>query len=92
MPRGGARSGSGRKAGTANAKSREIANRSAEAGLTPLEYLLSVMRDESGEEAKRIDAAKAAAPYIHPRLSNMDMNAKVDAKSVIQVVSGVPRD
>lgn len=67
--RGGRRPGSGRKKGSATQKTRDIANRAAEEGLTPLEYMLSVMRDESLERAERMDAAKSAAPYIHPKLS-----------------------
>lgn len=43
-------------------------------GLTPLEYLLSVMRDEGAEEARRVDAAKAAAPYVHPRLGAIEVS------------------
>lgn len=72
MPRGskpGERRG-GRKEGAANKRTREIADKAAEEGLTPLEYLLSVFRDEEEERAVRIDAAKAAAPYIHPRLQS----------------------
>lgn len=37
-------------------------------GLTPLEYLTSVYQDAAADEAKRIDAAKAAAPYVHAKL------------------------
>lgn len=37
-------------------------------GLTPLQFLLSVMRDEAYDIPERIDAAKAAAPYIHRRM------------------------
>ena len=40
-------------------------------GATPLDYMLQVMRDESVEPAKRLDAAKAAAPYVHPRLASV---------------------
>lgn len=43
-------------------------------GLTPLDYLLSVMRSPDSDEARRVDAAKAAAPYVHPRLSNVEAN------------------
>jgi hypothetical protein len=68
MAHGGKRLGAGRKAGSATTKTREIANAVAE-GLTPLEYLTSVFRDLNADEAKRIDAAKAAAPYVHPRLT-----------------------
>ena len=45
MARGGARPGAGRKAGSVTRRTREIAEAALE-GLTPLEYLLSVMRDE----------------------------------------------
>ena len=68
MSHGGKRTGAGRKAGSATKRTRAIANAIAE-GLTPLEYLTSVYRDVSVDKAKRIDAAKAAAPYVHPKLA-----------------------
>lgn len=34
---------------------------------TPLEFLLGVMESESASASERIDAAKAAAPYVHKR-------------------------
>jgi hypothetical protein len=37
--------------------------------LTPLDYLVSVYTDDSNSLRDRLDAAKAAAPYVHPRLS-----------------------
>lgn len=40
----------------------------SKSGLTPLEYMLSVFRDTQVKQGLRMDAAKAAAPYIHPRL------------------------
>lgn len=70
--RGGARPGAGRKKGSATAKTREIANKAAESGLTPLEYLISVMQDETNERKERVSAAIAAAPYIHPRLAAIE--------------------
>lgn len=75
MAHGGKRPGAGRKAGSATTRTREIANAVAE-GLTPLEYLTSVYRDVSADEAKRIDAAKAAAPYVHAKLSSVEMTGK----------------
>jgi hypothetical protein len=42
--------------------------RASEGGIEPLEYLLSVMRDESEPVSVRLDAARAAAPFCHPRL------------------------
>lgn len=42
--------------------------RAVAAGITPVEYLLGIMRDENEKQDKRIDAAKAVAPYLHARL------------------------
>lgn len=39
----------------------------AEGHLDPLEYLAEVMNDEKNTPRVRIDAAKAIAPYLHPR-------------------------
>lgn len=77
MALGGARPGAGRKKGSATAKTREIADRAAAEGVTPLEFMLQVMRDVTAERSERLDMAKSAAPYIHPRLSAVE--AKVDA-------------
>jgi hypothetical protein len=38
----------------------------------PLDYMLEVMRDSGSDERRRDDLAKAAAPYIHPRLSSVE--------------------
>ena len=80
--RGGARKGAGRKKGSATAKTREIADKAAQEGITPLEYMLEVMRREIHPElepdevwkamAMKFEAAKAAAPYIHPRLAAVE--------------------
>lgn len=79
--RGGARKGAGRKPGSSTKKTREIADAAIAGGVTPLEYMLTVMRDDSTHddprvqaqrEAMRFEAAKAAAPYIHPRLQAIE--------------------
>lgn len=44
-------------------------------GLSPLGYLLRVMRDERESPARRMDAAKTAAPFLHPKLSTMDVQS-----------------
>lgn len=53
-----------------------------EEGVTPLEFMLNVMRSDppDGLEgnalvqamAMRFEAAKAAAPYVHPRLAAIE--------------------
>jgi hypothetical protein len=62
---GGRRKGSRNKASAA--KERAI----AKSGLTPLEFMLKVMRDEKVLVVVRLDAAKAAASYVHPKLSSV---------------------
>lgn len=73
MPRGskpGERRG-GRKAGSANLKTRAIADKAAREGITPLEVLLRAMLAELKQDNIKEAAAYArdAAPYMHPRLS-----------------------
>lgn len=100
-PRGGARKGAGRKAGSATKKTREIADRAMADGITPLEYMLQVMRTEPDalmepREAMaavvmRFEAAKAAAPYIHPRLAAIEHSGP-DGASLAPPVIHLVRD
>lgn len=56
------------------AKNKVTARREAEiaaSGLTPLQYMLSVMRDPKNTQEQRLDAARAVAPYVHPKLASM---------------------
>ena len=68
----------GRRKGTPNhaTAAREAAIEAS--GLSPLDFMLAVMRDEHGEPAMRLDAAKAAAPYVHPRLASVDLGNRDD--------------
>lgn len=38
---------------------------------TPLEYMLSTLRDETENTSERMKAAINAAPYVHPKLQNI---------------------
>jgi len=59
----------GRQKGSQNIASVRKAEEIASSGLTPLDYMLSLLRDETRTTECRFEAAKAAAPYIHPRLN-----------------------
>lgn len=76
----------GRKKGTPNratvAKELEI----AASGLTPLEFMLGVLRDEEKPFDARMDAAKAAAPYCHPKRSPVDSDGE-DASGLTVVIN-----
>ena len=69
----------GRKPGSLNKRtltqqqqSKTIVQKAKEAGLTPLEYMLKVMRDPETLPQRRDDMAKACAPYVHPKLAAVD--------------------
>ena len=72
-PKGGARAGAGRKKGSVTKKTAETARKAAAKGITPVEYMLSLVHNKKLKQAVRLDAAKAAAPYVHPRLSSVEV-------------------
>jgi hypothetical protein len=54
------------------------AARAALAGLTPLEFMLQIMRNPDQDLAFRAEMAKAAAPYVHQKLVATDnMNRRM---------------
>lgn len=76
MARGGRREGAGRKRGSVTKRTTEVAQRAVAQGLTPLEYMLRVMRNSKAPPGRRDEMAKAAAPYLHPRLSSIELDLK----------------
>lgn len=78
MPVGGKRPGAGRPKGSRNKRTQEVLNAAAKEGITPLDYMLKVMRDEDESPATRLDAAKSAAPYLHPRLQTTTVKGDAD--------------
>jgi hypothetical protein len=74
---GGSRNGAGRKPGSKNKKTREVADRALAEGITPLEVMLYVMRKCFAEQ-RYDDAAEVAArcaAYVHPRLGSLQIQA-----------------
>lgn len=74
--KGGVRKGAGRKAGVPNKKTAAVQHAVESSGITPLEYLLTVMRDPGGEPRERLNAAMGAAPYVHAKLANISVQAE----------------
>jgi len=72
MAAGGARPGAGRPKGAANKLNDQARAQALEGGISPLDYLLGVLRDSQLDRDTRIDAAKAAAPYVHARLAAVE--------------------
>jgi hypothetical protein len=85
--RGGRRQGAGRKPGSGLAKrTRKIAERATATGNTPLEYMLAVMRDIGADVKRRDEMAKAAAPFIHPRLAAVEHSGDEKSPLVVKIV------
>lgn len=75
---GGKRPGAGRKKGSLTARTQEIMAKAASQGLMPLEYMLTVLRDEQQPHEERFKAAINAAPYLHPKLSSVEHKGDPD--------------
>lgn len=79
MARGGAREGAGRKKGGHNRITEEAIEKAKSEGILPLDYLLSIMRDVEEDTARRLDAAKSAAPYLHPKPVAVQVEGQIDS-------------
>jgi hypothetical protein len=66
----------GRQKGTKNKASVKRAEEIAETGETPLEYMIRVMRSSDADYDRRDKMAAAAAPYVHPKLANIEHTGK----------------
>ncbi len=85
MARGGARKGAGRPQGAASKMDSEARAKAASEGITPLDYMLGVLRDQTNDRETRMDAAKAAAPYLHAKLAAVELsgNLKVNHEDAL---------
>jgi hypothetical protein len=64
------------------AKAAEI----AATGETPLDYMMRVMRDKSANHDRRDKMAAAAAPYVHPKLANIEHAGKDGGPVQVKIV------
>lgn len=93
----------GRKKGAKNKATAEREAAVAASGVTPLEFMLNIMRGESPADADpvtklafatlRFEAAKATAPYVHPKLQPVDGktgSAEVQARVTVEFVGTAP--
>lgn len=71
---GGRRPGAGRKPGVHNKATQRRQALVAASGITPLDFMLTIMRDPAQPIELQKEMAKAAAPYVHPRLSAVEQS------------------
>ena len=91
--RGGKRPGAGRKLGSPNRRTKEVAAKALEDGVTPIEVMLACMREafDAGDSNRAVEYAKAAAPYCHPRLANAPQDVQ-QGDVVLNIITGIERD
>jgi hypothetical protein len=77
MAKGGVRPGAGRPKGSKGKQapdetgfSRDIVRASVNADMTPLQYMLNVMRNPEADQTRRDRMAQAAAPFVHARMAD----------------------
>src|SRR5215813_11735671 len=62
----------GRPRGSLNKRTQTLLEAAEAGGEMPLDFLLRLMRDPHSPMACRLEAAKAAAPFLHSKLSAID--------------------
>ncbi len=77
----------GRQKGTPNKVTVRRAAETAARGKTPLDFMLSVLRDEDASIKERMWAAVAAAPYCHAKPRPVAANAGGVAKLLYEVMA-----
>jgi hypothetical protein len=59
--------------------------------LTPLDYMLTVMRDANSAAERRDERVKAAAPCVHPRLAAINHSGRVDLGVAERLAAAIAR-
>ena len=86
---GGARPNSGPKKGAISRITAELVERLIASNQTPVELMVQLMQDTTRDVAFRLDAAKAVAPYMHAKLSSIEV--KGDANNPLHMISSTTR-
>lgn len=69
-------------------KIRSLIAESAKTGISPLEYMLAIMRDPNATESRRDRMAMMAAPYCHPKLAYAQPPGKKDQRAEAAATAG----
>jgi hypothetical protein len=87
MSHGGRRPGSGRKRSGVSRLDAAARQQALESGISPLDYMLSIMRHPESTAAQKMEAAKGAAPYVHARLAHIEKETDVTVSFVARLPS-----
>ena len=75
----------GRRRGSRNKRTRELLERIESSGITPLDYMLATMRDPELPMELRFEAAKSAAPYVHPKLAAVAHSSPGSGPQILEI-------
>lgn len=81
----------GRKPGSKNKRTKEMLEGAKAGGLMPVDYFLEILRNTKNSTGLRLDAAKAAAPYLHARRAAEDKHGNVPQERIIETLPGILR-
>lgn len=56
-----------------------------EAGISPLDYMLKVMRNTNADPKRRDDMAKAAAPFVHAKLASVEHSGTIGSYDLTKI-------
>lgn len=71
-----------------------LATKAKDAGITPLEVMLDAMREllDQGNKVAAAAIAKDAAPYVHPRLQQIEQKTDMTVKKEVSADPLTPED
>jgi hypothetical protein len=75
----------GRVKGTPNKATAHRQAKIQAEGITPLDYMLKTLRDEGRDHEERMQAATAAAPYVHPKLATTTLKGDETAPLIHKI-------
>lgn len=78
----------GRQKGTPNKVTAKREQEISAAGLTPLDFMLNILRDEEREFEDRKWASQNAAPYCHSKLANIAVEHEVSERLYDWLIGG----
>lgn len=78
--------GPGRPKGSRNKASLRRQREVAATGITPLDYMLKVMRNPKAAWPRRDEMARSAAPYIHPKLATLQSNVNLTGRLTLEAL------
>lgn len=94
MASGGFRAGAGRPKGAKTPRAKpikvapDIKKAARQSGMSPLDYMLTVMNSDDIDSERRDRMAIAAAPYVHAKASDAAGGKKEQAQSEAERLAG----